>query len=119
MFDTVSYSERHINGTSFFSNILEVGVFPDCNAHRSLAYAVQQIIAQELEVERLKRASILMGLGVSSENVTNPGKLEIIESDQNRSSNLPNNTKRSEKNVILKEKVSFTYFFFLSPISLY
>lgn len=94
---------------------MEIGVFPDCNAHRNLAYAVQQIIAQELEVERLKRTSInLTGLGgVNSENVANLGKPEIMESDQNRSSNLPNNTKQSEKNVTFKEMVSFIYFFFM------
>lgn len=97
----------------FFSNILEVGIFPDCNVHRNLAYAVQQIIAQELEIERLKRTSISTKLGVSSENETDPKKPEIIRSAQNRSSNQPNNTKQSEKNVIsLKEIVSFMRFSF-------
>lgn len=88
---------------------MEIGVFPDCNVHRNLAYAVQQIIAQELEVERLKRASILTGLGgVNSENMKNPRKSEIIENVQNNSSNTPNNTKQSGKNASLKEIVSFT-----------
>lgn len=92
---------------------MEVGVLPDCNVHRSLAYAVQQIITQELEVERLKRASILTGLGrvpwQSLENMTNPGKPESV---QNRS-NLSNNTKQPRKNVTsLKEIVSLTRFFF-------
>lgn len=79
--------------------------------HRNLAYAVQQIIAQELEVERLKRASISMRLGTSSENVTNPEKPEIRKSAQDKSSNNPNNAKQSEKTAAsLKEIVSFTRF---------
>lgn len=92
---------------------MEVGVLPDCNTHRSLAYAIQQIIAQELEVERLKRASILTGLGKDNlENTTNSEKPEIKESDQNRS-DLLNNTKQPGKNVTsLKEIVSHTRFFF-------
>lgn len=94
-----------------FSNILEVGVFPNCTVHRNLAYAVQQIIAQELEVERLKRASISMRLGASSENVTNTEKPEVIKSAQDRSSNNRNNTKQSEKTVApLKEVVSVIRF---------
>ncbi|XP_011706225.1 PREDICTED: chromosome transmission fidelity protein 18 homolog, partial [Wasmannia auropunctata] len=97
-------------------NILEVGVFPDCKAHRNLTYAVQQIIAQELEVERLKRASILTGLGgVNSEIPANPKKPETTENIQNRSSNLPNNknnTKQStnEEKKPLKEIVYKDFF---------
>ncbi|XP_012539347.1 chromosome transmission fidelity protein 18 homolog [Monomorium pharaonis] len=93
-------------------NILEVGVFSDCNAHRSLAYAVQQIIAQELEFERLKRANILTGLGeVDSETMTNSEKSEVTESVQNKSSNLLNNSKQIGKNVTtLKETVYKDFF---------
>ncbi|XP_071574574.1 chromosome transmission fidelity protein 18 homolog isoform X2 [Temnothorax nylanderi] len=77
-----------------------------------LAYAVQQIIAQELEVERLKRSSILTGLdGVNSENVANPEKLEIIKSAQNISSNPPNNTKQSGKNVTSLKEIVYKDFF--------
>ena len=85
--------------------------------HRSLAYAVQQIIAQELEVERLKHASILTGLdGVGSENATNLEKQKmpkITETVQNKSSNLTKNTKQPGKNMTsLKEMVSLERFYF-------
>lgn len=92
---------------------MEIGVFLNCNAHRSLAYAVQQIITQELEVERLKRASILTGLGVNSENMAKSGNPETVENVQNISSNVENNTKQSRKNATsLKEIVSFMRFSF-------
>lgn len=99
-----------------FSNILEVGVLPNCNPHRYLAYAVQQIVAQELEVERLKRASILTGLGgVSSlENTTNSRKSEIRENNKDnkdKSSNPPNSAKSGKNTTSLKEVVSLTHLF--------
>ncbi|XP_060811233.1 chromosome transmission fidelity protein 18 homolog isoform X1 [Bombus pascuorum] len=37
-------------------NIFEIGIFPDCKYHRTLTYTVKQIIVQELEAERLRRA---------------------------------------------------------------
>jgi len=75
---------------------------------------IQQIIAHELEVERLKRASILTGLGeVNLENRANSGRPEITENIQNKSFDLSNNTKQCEKNVTsLKEIVSSTRFSF-------
>ncbi|XP_012223290.1 chromosome transmission fidelity protein 18 homolog [Linepithema humile] len=92
-------------------NIFEVGVFPDCNAHRHLAYAVQQIITQELEVERLKRASISTGLSrASSENTTNSRKPETAENIQNKPSNTPNNAKQSGKKMSLKEIIYKDFF---------
>jgi len=96
---------------------LEIGVFLNCNAHRSLAYAVQQIITQELEVERLKRASILTGL--DEVNMAKLGNPKIVENSvQNISSNVVNNTKQFTKDATsLKEIVSL--FFFLLSISLY
>ncbi|XP_018394126.1 PREDICTED: chromosome transmission fidelity protein 18 homolog [Cyphomyrmex costatus] len=93
-------------------NILEIGVFFNCNTHRSLAYAVQQIIAQELEVERLKRASILTGLGeVNSENTAKPVNLEIVENVQNVSSDVVNNTKQSSKNATSFKEIVYKDFF--------
>ncbi|KYN42346.1 Chromosome transmission fidelity protein 18 like protein [Trachymyrmex septentrionalis] len=93
-------------------NILEIGVFLNCNAHRSLAYAVQQIITQELEIERLKRASILTGLGeVNSENMAKPGNLEIVENIQNISSNFVNNTKQSIKDATSLKEIVYKDFF--------
>jgi len=81
--------------------------------HRRLAYSIQQIIAHELEVERLKRASILTGLGeVNLENVANSGRPEITKTIQNKSFDLSNNMKQCEKNVTsLKEIVSSTHVF--------
>lgn len=92
-----------------FRNILEVGVLPDCSAHRCLAYAVQQIIAQELEVERLKRTSISTGLGsLNAENAGGPTNPKAIEDIRGRSSSEANNAKQSEKEKVpLKEAVSF------------
>ncbi|EGI65784.1 Chromosome transmission fidelity protein 18-like protein [Acromyrmex echinatior] len=94
-------------------NILEIGVFLNCNAHRSLAYAVQQIITQELEVERLKRASILTGLGeVNSENMAKPGNPEIVKNlVQNISSNVVNNTKQSTKDATSLKEIVYKDFF--------
>ncbi|XP_018307581.1 chromosome transmission fidelity protein 18 homolog isoform X1 [Mycetomoellerius zeteki] len=92
-------------------NILEIGVFLNCNAHRSLAYAVQQIITQELEVERLKRASILTGLGVNSENMAKSGNPETVENVQNISSNVENNTKQSRKNATSLKEIVYKDFF--------
>ncbi|KAM0725880.1 Chromosome transmission fidelity protein 18-like protein [Formica fusca] len=103
-------------------NILEIGVLPNCNPHRHLAYAVQQIIAQELEVERLKRASISMGLGGFSllENTTNSEKSETTKNiykdnkdnkdNKDKSSNLPNSAK-SGKNATSLKKVVYKDFF--------
>ncbi|KAL0100828.1 hypothetical protein PUN28_019304 [Cardiocondyla obscurior] len=105
--------EKNLQGGYIYNldpNILEIGIFPDCNVHRNLAYAIQQIIAQELEVERLKRASILTGLSrVSSENMANPGKPEIIKNAQNKS-NPSNITKQSAKELPLKEIVYKDFF---------
>ncbi|KAG5315342.1 CTF18 protein, partial [Pseudoatta argentina] len=94
-------------------NILEIGVFLNCNAHRSLAYAVQQIITQELEVERLKRASILTGLGeVNSENMAKSGNSEIVKNSvQNISSNVVNNTKQSTKDATSLKEIVYKDFF--------
>ncbi|EFN74480.1 Chromosome transmission fidelity protein 18-like protein [Camponotus floridanus] len=82
-------------------NILEVGVLPNCNPHRYLAYAVQQIIAQELEVERLKRASILTGIsGVSLlENTTNSGESENTKNNKNNTKNTKNNKDNSSNSL--------------------
>ncbi|XP_011639488.1 chromosome transmission fidelity protein 18 homolog, partial [Pogonomyrmex barbatus] len=93
-------------------NILEVGILPDCNVHRRLAYAVQQIIAQELEVERLKRANSLTGLdGIRLKNMTNSEKPEIIESIQNKFSNSLNSMKQPKKNMtLLKDRVHKDFF---------
>ncbi|EZA52142.1 Chromosome transmission fidelity protein 18-like protein [Ooceraea biroi] len=87
-------------------NILEVGALPNCNAHRYLAYAVQQIIAQELEVERLRRASILTGLGGSNtESTANSGKSETTENARKKSVNPETNAKSGKKDAVkaLKE----------------
>lgn len=75
--------------------------------HRCLVYAVQQIIAQELEVERLKRASISMGLGqINSESATSSKNFVSTEKVHDKSSNDSN--KQSGKNKApLKEIVSF------------
>jgi len=103
---------------------LEVGVLPNCNPHRYLAYAVQQIIAQELEVERLKRASILTGIGGVSllENTTKSGESENTKNNKDNTKNTKNNkdnssnslnsTKSGKSATSLKEVVSLLPIFF-------
>lgn len=41
-------------------DLLQIGTFPDCKFRRGLSYAVKQIVIQELEVERVKRAAALV-----------------------------------------------------------
>lgn len=94
---------------------MEIGVLPNCNPHRHLAYAVQQIIAQELEVERLKRASISMGLdGHNLSENTNSEKSEITKNNKDnkdKSPNPPNDTKSGKSATSLKEVVSLIHLF--------
>ncbi|XP_032677350.1 chromosome transmission fidelity protein 18 homolog isoform X2 [Odontomachus brunneus] len=94
-------------------NILDIGILPNCNVHRCLAYAVQQIITQELEVERLKRASISMGLGEinNTENVTNSKNPVITEKIQDKSSNGSTNAKQFGKNETSLKEVVYKDFF--------
>ncbi|XP_078042301.1 chromosome transmission fidelity protein 18 homolog [Augochlora pura] len=52
--------EKTLDGTYDYKldpNIFEVGTFSECKHHRTLAYAVKQIIVQELEAERVRRAT--------------------------------------------------------------
>ncbi|XP_033340311.2 chromosome transmission fidelity protein 18 homolog isoform X1 [Megalopta genalis] len=52
--------EKTLEGTYDYAldpNIFEVGIFSECKYRRTLAYAVKQIIVQELEAERVRRAS--------------------------------------------------------------
>lgn len=69
---------------------------------------MQQIIAQELEIERLKRASISTGLGeLSSENATSSKDPETTEQIRDKPSNGPTDAKQSGKDTVpLKEVVS-------------
>lgn len=80
--------KNRINFTSS-SNIFEVGIFPDCKQRRAPAYAVKQIIVQELEAERLRRAA-------NAINATkNPAKQAESGTDakiQNGTFKTPNST---------------------------
>lgn len=110
-------SASYLKFVNIFSNILEVGVLPNCNPHRYLAYAVQQIIAQELEVERLKRASILTGIGGVSllENTTKSEESENTKNNKDNKDNSSNSltsTKSGKNAVSLKEVVSPLPIFF-------
>ncbi|CAK9798019.1 Chromosome transmission fidelity protein 18 homolog [Anthophora quadrimaculata] len=63
--------EKNLDGTYDYKldpDIFEIGVFPDCKSRRTLVYAVKQIIVQELEAERLRRAANM------TKNVTNSTK---------------------------------------------
>ncbi|KAL7301054.1 hypothetical protein TKK_0006326 [Trichogramma kaykai] len=57
-------------------NIWDIGVFPQCNSHKSLSHAVKQIVIQELEVTRLQRAAIASGEPTNQ----NPSAQKSIES---------------------------------------
>ncbi|XP_014470697.1 PREDICTED: chromosome transmission fidelity protein 18 homolog [Dinoponera quadriceps] len=92
-------------------NILDVGVLPDCNAHRDLAYAVQQIVTQELEVERLRRATISTGLGVNPESAKNPRNPETTGKVQDKFSKSPSDAEQSAKNAAPLKEVVYKDFF--------
>lgn len=47
---------------------MEIGVFSECKSRRALAYGVKQILAQELESERLRRMSNATGIINESTN---------------------------------------------------
>ncbi|XP_006610723.1 chromosome transmission fidelity protein 18 homolog [Apis dorsata] len=52
--------EKKLDGTYDYKldpNIFEISIFPDCKYHRTLTYPVKQILVQELEAERLRRAA--------------------------------------------------------------
>ncbi|XP_017754396.1 PREDICTED: chromosome transmission fidelity protein 18 homolog [Eufriesea mexicana] len=62
--------EKNLDGSYDYKldpNIFEIGVLPDCKPRRALIYAVKQIIVQELEAERLRRAANIVK---SATNVT-------------------------------------------------
>lgn len=79
---------------------------------------MQQIIAQELEVERLRRASILTGLGgVNAESMTNSKKSEVIENVQKKSvDNAKSRKNDAVKTMSLKEVVSASVCFLANVI---
>lgn len=52
--------EKKLDGTYDYKldpNIFEISIFPNCKYHRTLTYPVKQILVQELEAERLRRAA--------------------------------------------------------------
>ncbi|XP_066590270.1 chromosome transmission fidelity protein 18 homolog [Prorops nasuta] len=71
----------------FDPDVYAIGYFPECQQHRMLGYAIKQIIAQELEVERLRRAAEAMGLSKEITKLdvgmgpTNISKTQINKTD--------------------------------------
>ncbi|XP_043248448.1 chromosome transmission fidelity protein 18 homolog [Colletes gigas] len=95
--------ERNLDGNYEYKldpNIFEVGIFPDCNHHRTLAYAVKQIIIQELEAERLRRAANVMRNITNStqkkDNSTAKKNMKIDTKKSNENSNENSKQRKSE-----------------------
>ncbi|XP_012153108.2 chromosome transmission fidelity protein 18 homolog [Megachile rotundata] len=88
--------ERNLDGTYDYKldpDIFEIGIFPECKHRRTLAYGVKQIIVQELEAERLRRAANVI------KNVTN------LTQYQDKNGSKQNITEKSvESKVAIKEQ---------------
>ncbi|KAG7211889.1 hypothetical protein KM043_011100 [Ampulex compressa] len=102
-------------------NIFEIGIFPECKQRRTLVYAVKQIIAQELESERLRRTVHATHTIKSNtkngmqKNTTQSidGKKSISEAEKNvknNSSNVTNHGEQTKKPIQLKEEVYKDFF---------
>ena len=75
-----------------FSNIWEIGVFPDCKVRKPLSYAVKQIVIQELETARLQRAARMNG--------------EITESAKNEKKTVQSSTPWSKSTPVVAPVVA-------------
>ncbi|XP_076649239.1 chromosome transmission fidelity protein 18 homolog [Halictus rubicundus] len=117
--------EKTIDGTYDYTldpNIFEVGILPQCKHRRTLAYAVKQIIVQELEAERLRRASnALLKTNSTSEkkdnnNVKNKNTTKVAESEtktkkQNEIAKSPTSAGNPKKIEAEKKEIVYKDFF--------
>ncbi|XP_017887978.1 chromosome transmission fidelity protein 18 homolog isoform X2 [Ceratina calcarata] len=85
--------EKSIDGSYNYKldpDVFEIGIFPECKNRRMLAYAAKQLILQELEAERVRRAA----------NITNN------KSDKDARNNAP--VDRKPKSNITESKSNTT-----------
>ncbi|XP_034948783.1 chromosome transmission fidelity protein 18 homolog [Chelonus insularis] len=66
-------------------NLYEIGIFPDCKNRKNLSYTIKQVIAQELEIARLKRATAVTT--ASSTTNTTEEKKSMNKNDAQPSQN--------------------------------
>lgn len=99
-----------------FSNIFEISIFPDCKYHRTLTYPVKQILVQELEAERLRRAAnaIKNVTQNKNENAVKENTTTNEDSREDLVAKTRNNIVSIEsKEIQTKEIVSIIFFIFL------
>ncbi|XP_043467460.1 chromosome transmission fidelity protein 18 homolog isoform X2 [Leptopilina heterotoma] len=89
-------------------DLLQIGTFPDCKFRRGLSYAVKQIVIQELEVERVKRAAALVNSASNKQekqkrvDVTQEFEKNDEKDDCELKSAMPNNMKQTLEPVEVK-----------------
>lgn len=99
-----------------FSNIFEISIFPDCKYHRTLTYPVKQILVQELEAERLRRAAnaIKNVTQNKNENAVKENTTTNEDSREDLVAKTRNNIISIEsKEIQTKEIVSIIFFIYL------
>ncbi|XP_011304841.1 chromosome transmission fidelity protein 18 homolog [Fopius arisanus] len=99
-------------------DLFEVGIFPECKTRRGLSYAVKQIVAQELEVERLKRATLARGASSNPEGSKTPqGVNETPEIIPSVNAFRPNHISEMER-IVTPKTTKFRNFFegFKKPV---
>ncbi|XP_076672404.1 chromosome transmission fidelity protein 18 homolog, partial [Andrena cerasifolii] len=107
--------DKNFDGTYDYKldpNIFEVGIFPECKQRRTLVYAVKQIIVQELEAERLRRAANAIN-GTKNpgrnNNTTKQTDSGMDTQIQNRTFKTPNSTATENPKKLQPEVKEITY----------
>ena len=107
--------DRNFDGTYDYKldpNIFEVGIFPDCKQRRAPAYAVKQIIVQELEAERLRRAANAINATKNPAKNNNTTKQTESGTDakiQNGTVKTPSSTATKNPKKLIPEVKEITY----------
>ncbi|XP_012277633.1 chromosome transmission fidelity protein 18 homolog [Orussus abietinus] len=100
--------ERAVDGKYEYRlepNLIEIGSFPECKVRRTLPYPVQQIVAQELEIQRLRRNEMENAVfekkyraniktKQESEKLQEPRKSEPKPTEIQTSPDVPNHLKK-------------------------
>ncbi|KAK0168430.1 hypothetical protein PV327_002232 [Microctonus hyperodae] len=82
-------------------NLFEIAIFPECKTRRGLFYTTKQMVSQELEIERLKRAAI--ATGIRTENSIN----DKAKEDNRLSTVAEKNLQSNRANSIIANHVPF------------
>ena len=107
--------DKNFDGTYDYKldpNIFEVGIFPECKQRRESAYAVKQIIVQELEAERLRRAANAINGTKNPAKINNTTKQTESGTDakiQNGTFKTPNSTATENPKKLKPEVKEITY----------